>query len=107
MDFLTASLQVKSMSIFEAGMIFCFGASWPFALYKTFKTKLAGGKSRTFYVLVLLGYICGILHKIFFHMDIVFWMYVACFVLIAADFTLVLIYRRRNGKINNEISENN
>ena len=41
MDFLTASLQVKSMSIFEAGMIFCFGASWPFALYKTFKTKSA------------------------------------------------------------------
>ena len=107
MDFLTASLQVKSMSIFEAGMIFCFGASWPFALYKTFKTKSAGGKSRAFHVLVLLGYICGILHKIFFHMDIVFWMYVAWFVLIAADFTLVLSYRRRNGKINNEISENN
>lgn len=101
MDFLLASLQVKSMSIFEAGMIFCFGASWPFALYKTIKTKSASGKSRTFYVLVLIGYICGILHKIFFHMDIVFWMYVACFLLIAADFILVLIYKRKNGT-NNE-----
>ena len=98
MDFLTASLQVKSMSIFEAGMIFCFGASWPFALYKTLKTKTASGKSRTFYVLILIGYICGMLHKILYNMDIVFWMYVAYFLLIAVDFTFVMIYRKKNDK---------
>lgn len=98
MDFLTASLQVKSMSFFEAGMIFCFGASWPFALYKTLKTKTASGKSRTFYVLILIGYICGMLHKILYNMDIVFWMYVACFLLIAVDFTFVMIYKHRNEK---------
>lgn len=107
MDFLIASLQVKSMSIFEAGMIFCFGASWPFALYKTLKTKTASGKSRTFYVLVLIGYICGMLHKILYNMDIVFWMYVACFLLIATDFTFVMIYRKKNDKQNeiNRIEE--
>ncbi len=98
MDFLTASLQVKSMSIFEAGMIFCFGASWPFALYKTLKTKTASGKSRTFYVLISLGYICGMLHKILYNMDIVFWMYVICFILIATDFTFMMMYRSRNEK---------
>ena len=98
MDFLTASLQIKSMSIFEAGMIFCFGASWPFALYKTLKTKTVSGKSRTFYVLILIGYICGMLHKILYNMDIVFWMYVACFLLIAVDFTFVMIYRKKNDK---------
>ena len=27
------------MSIFEAGMMVCFGASWPIAAYKTYKAK--------------------------------------------------------------------
>ena len=27
------------MSIFEAGMMICFGASWPIAVYKTYKAK--------------------------------------------------------------------
>lgn len=107
MDFLTASLQVKSMSIFEAGMIFCFGASWPFALYKTLKTKTASGKSRTFYILVMLGYICGMLHKILYNMDIVFWLYVVCFLLITTDFIFVMIYRKKNEETNetNKIEE--
>ena len=38
-DFLVQSFQVKSMSFYEAGMLICFGASWPFAVMKTFKTK--------------------------------------------------------------------
>ena len=27
------------MSIFEAGMMVCFGISWPIAAYKTYKSK--------------------------------------------------------------------
>ena len=47
-DFLIQSFQIKSMSIFEAGMLICFGASWPFAVMKTYKTKSVKGKSRLF-----------------------------------------------------------
>jgi hypothetical protein len=44
------------MSVFEAGMIVCFGISWPVAILKTLKTRSVAGKSRTFLVLVLAGY---------------------------------------------------
>ena len=33
------------MSIFEAVMIFCFGVSWPFSIYKSYRTKSVKGKS--------------------------------------------------------------
>ena len=33
------------MSVLEAGMMVCFGASWPFQVVKTFKSKEVGGKS--------------------------------------------------------------
>ena len=49
------------MSIFEAGMMICFGVSWPIAAYKTFRAKCVQGKSFTFTCLILIGYICGII----------------------------------------------
>ena len=45
------------MSIFEAGMMVCFGASWPIAAYKTYKAKCVDGKSLRFSSLILLGYV--------------------------------------------------
>ena len=33
------------MSIFEAGMMVCFGISWPIAALKTYKCKCVHGKS--------------------------------------------------------------
>jgi len=83
------------MSIYEAGMLICFGASWPFAVAKTYKTKNVKGKSRLFLGLIILGYIFGIINKILFTMDIVVWLYVANLVLVSADATLVLLYRNR------------
>ena len=47
-------------SIFEALMLICFGASWPFAIMKTWRTKKVDGKSPAFMVIVLVGYACGI-----------------------------------------------
>ena len=43
------------MSIFEAGMMVCFGISWPVAAYKTYKAKCVHGKSIWFSLLILLG----------------------------------------------------
>ncbi len=97
MELFLQSFQTKSMSIFEAGMLICFGASWPFAVYKTWKTKNVTSKSRLFLSLVMFGYVCGIINKILHSMDIVIWLYVLNLLFVTADLMLVLIYR---GKAN-------
>lgn len=83
------------MSIFEAMMLICFGASWPFAVAKTYKTKNVKGKSRIFLSLVIFGYICGIIHKILYSQDLVILLYILNLVLVSADLFLCLLYRNR------------
>ena len=95
LDFLRQSFQFKSMSFFEAGMLICFGASWPFAVMKTYKSKNVKGKSRLFLTLIILGYICGIINKILNSVDIVFWLYIINLLLVGTDFAFCLIYRNR------------
>ncbi len=85
------------MSIFEAGMMVCFGISWPIAAYKTYKCKCVQGKSITFSYLILAGYVCGILHKIFFSMDIVILLYLANTAFLLTD--MCLWYRYRNNPV--------
>ena len=94
-DLLIQSFQIKSMSIFEAIMLICFGASWPFAIMKTYKTKSVKGKSRLFLTLIILGYIAGMINKILNSPDIVFWLYVLNLLLVCTDFLLYFIYRNR------------
>ena len=64
------------MSVYEAGMMVCFGISWPVAALKTYKCKCVHGKSIHFSMLILLGYVCGIAHKVLDDMDWVFWLYI-------------------------------
>ena len=98
MDLLIQSFQIKSMSIYEAIMLICFGASWPFAVMKTYKTKSVKGKSRLFLILIILGYISGMINKILNSMDIVFWLYVINLLLVSTDFMFCIIYRNREEK---------
>lgn len=83
------------MSIYEAGMLLCFGASWPFSVYKTWKTKTARGKSLIFLWLVLIGYGCGVAHKLLFSKDLVIIFYLMNGALVLIDLTLCTIYTRR------------
>ena len=46
--------------ILEFMMLFAFGASWPFAIWRTYRAKRVDGKSPMFMVIVLFGYVCGI-----------------------------------------------
>jgi len=96
MDFLTASLQINTMSIFEAGMLLCFGISWPFMIRKTLVTKITKGQSKRFLSIILAGYICGIFHKVLYNMDIVFWLYVINFTLVAFELILTFVYGKEN-----------
>ena len=95
MDLLIQSFQMKSMSFFEAGMLICFGISWPFAVRKTFKTKSVKGKSKLFLFLIILGYIFGMINKILNSMDIVFWLYVVNLLLVGTDFIFCIMYGNR------------
>jgi lipopolysaccharide export LptBFGC system permease protein LptF len=52
-----------SFSIYEAIMLICFGAAWPFSIIKSWRSRSAKGKSVCFLLIVLVGYIAGILNK--------------------------------------------
>lgn len=84
------------MSIFEILMLVCFGASWPFAVTKTYKTKNVKGKSILFLSLIFFGYICGIAHKTFYNYDFVIYLYALNGLLVFTDIVLWFLYRKNN-----------
>ena len=49
--------------ILEIIMIVSFGCSWPFNVVRSYKVRTTKGKSLTFLLLVLFGYVAGILSK--------------------------------------------
>ena len=48
----------------EVFMLICFGASWPFNVIKSYKARTTKGKSLLFLILIIAGYIGGIIAKI-------------------------------------------
>ncbi|MCQ2588623.1 MAG: hypothetical protein MJ174_10945 [Treponema sp.] len=50
--------------LLEAGMLICFGFSWPLNVVKAFKARTAKGTSLAFIILIISGYIAGIGAKI-------------------------------------------
>ena len=48
---------------FEIIMLICFGFSWPMNVIKSYKARTTKGKSLAFLLLILLGYVAGILSK--------------------------------------------
>ena len=52
------------MSIFEMGMLLCFGAAWPLNIYKSLKSRTTAGRSILFQWAIIIGYICGIIGKV-------------------------------------------
>jgi hypothetical protein len=79
------------MSIFEIMMLLCFGLAWPLSIYKSYKSRTTKGKSLFFLYVVLAGYVAGVLHKVFYHMDGVIVFYIINLLLVLAD--IVLFYR--------------
>lgn len=85
----------------EAGMMICWGCSWPVQVAKTYKTKDVSGKSIMFLWLIQTGYILGLLYKTFFNFDAVIWLYLLNFIFVGAD--MVLYYCYNNKKTISEI----
>lgn len=83
------------MSIFEIIMLLCFGAAWPFSIYKSYQSGSAEGKSLFFLMIVLIGYISGILHKVFYNFDFVVYLYLLNMLMVAIDIFLFMRNKRR------------
>ncbi|GER93727.1 hypothetical protein A45J_1483 [hot springs metagenome] len=82
------------MSIFEISMLLCFGAAWPFSIYKSLRYKEVRGKSLPFLIIVLFGYIAGILHKILYNYDAVVYLYMLNGLMVTVDIILYMKYRQ-------------
>jgi hypothetical protein len=78
------------MSIFEVIMLTCFGAAWPASIYKSCISKTARGKSIAFLFIVFIGYISGILHKVYYNLDWVVVLYALNSFMVLADLALTL-----------------
>ena len=83
------------MSVLEAIMLVCFGVSWPLSIYRTYRVKNPVGKSIAFLWLIIIGYLAGILNKIFGRMDWVVYLYALNAAMVATDLVLVYYYRAR------------
>lgn len=83
------------MSVFEMGMLICFGAAWPVNIYKSVKSKTAKGKSLFFLFIVVAGYISGILHKLLYSMDYVLILYIFNLIMVLIDIALYFYNKKR------------
>jgi uncharacterized protein with PQ loop repeat len=87
-------------TFFEAFMIFCWGVSWPVAVWKTYKTKNVGGISILFLWFVFFGYVSGICFKVAEYMgegflNPVIVLYMLNFLFVGTELILFYRYRRR------------
>jgi hypothetical protein len=88
--------------LLEIVMILSFGASWPFNVVRSFKARTAKGKSPTFMLLIIFGYIAGIASKFlneaymaaFSEKWYVLFFYFLNLIMVAIDFCLYLRNRR-------------
>ncbi|MBQ4424425.1 MAG: hypothetical protein II882_01650 [Lachnospiraceae bacterium] len=82
--------------VFEIIMLLCFGSSWPFNVVKSYRARTATGKSPVFLVLVMIGYICGVISKLTApsYKWYVMFFYILNFVMVFIDFMLYLRNRR-------------
>ena len=79
--------------IFEIIMLVCFGAAWPFSIYRMLKTKKSRGKSVQFLAVILIGYIAGIFFEYFGERNAVIYLYLLNTFMVACDLALTVKYR--------------
>lgn len=79
------------MNVFEITMMICFGSSWPFSIYKSYTSRSTKGKSVVFLYIVSLGYMAGVLHKIYYSYDFIIIFYIINLLLVMTD--MILFYR--------------
>jgi hypothetical protein len=86
---------MEHTKIFEAVMLICFGTAWPLSIAHLLKTKKSDGKSYFFLFIVFLGYLSGIMHKIYVSPDAVIYLYILNSIMVITDITLTFKYRTK------------
>lgn len=86
-------MAFANLSIFEIIMLVCFGFAWPLSILKSYRSKTTQGKSLLFLLVILVGYVAGILHKFYFKRDLVMILYVINFIMVSID--VALYFRNR------------
>jgi len=80
-------------------MLVCFGVSWPVSIIKTVRVRRVEGKSLLFLLLVLLGYVAGVIAKILYAsahhepVQLVTVLYALNGVMVLVDMALYMKYR--------------
>ena len=81
-------------------MLICWGSAWPFSIYTMIRTKKAHGKSVPFIIVILTGYIAGMLFQYFGERSPVIYLYLFNTALVIFDLFLTLKYRNEgNGGV--------
>jgi len=84
------------MSLLEMTMLICFGAAWPLSIYKSYTSKSTAGKSVFFLIIIMVGYIAGILNKLLYNYDFVIYLYILNLCMVFID---TLLYFRNSKAI--------
>ncbi len=84
------------VSVFEILMLICFACSWPVSIVKALKTKVVLGKSPVFMIIIIIGYIFGIIHKILYNFDWVVYLYALNMLIVSFDLFLYFRYIGQN-----------
>lgn len=86
--------------LLEAGMLICFGISWPINLIKNIRVRSAKGMSLPFILLIVIGYLMGIGAKIVAHvsggspLNYVFAVYIFNLLMVSANIVVYFVNRR-------------
>ena len=74
-------------------MLVCFGMAWPVSIVKSWRSRTNQGKSLFFLLIVFIGYLSGLVHKLWWQerLDNVVWLYLLNAVMVAVDG--ILYYR--------------
>ena len=87
------------MSLLEMTMLICFGAAWPLSIYKSYTSKSTAGKSVFFLIIIMVGYIAGILNKLLYNYDFVIYLYILNLFMVFID---TMLYFRNSKALKNK-----
>lgn len=88
------------MSVFEIIMLLCFGMAWPFSIYKSYTSRQTQGKSVVFLMVIVIGYLSGIIHKLLYNKDWVVLLYMLNLLMVSTDIALFFRNRRQEKRKN-------
>lgn len=83
------------MPVFEILMIVCFGIAWPINLVNSLRSHSTRGKNLLFESLIVLAYVFGIIHKLFYSRDVAIWFYLFNACMVTADLIVYFFNRRQ------------